>query len=61
MRVGDLVTASSRLLHHLDGPDIAKGTLMILLHVWAADNWARLVYPVSGHHYDVSINQLTKL
>jgi len=61
MKVGDLVRAPTRLLHHLDGPDIAKGTLMILLFVWAADNWSRLVYPPTGHQYDVAIDQLTKL
>tara|TARA_B100001123_G_scaffold210204_1_gene237707 strand:+ start:1074 stop:1259 length:186 start_codon:yes stop_codon:yes gene_type:complete len=61
MKEGNLVRTTTPILGDRSHPDIPEGTLMIVVSIWGAGMMARLVYPPTGHEYDVAVHTLTKL
>ena len=61
MKEGDLVRITTPIIGDRSRPDVSEGTLMIIVSTWGAGMMARLVYPSTGHEYDVAVRTLTKL
>ena len=61
MKEGDLVRITTSILGDRSHPDIPEGTLMIVVSIWGAGMMARLVYPPTGHEYDVAVRALTQV